>query len=176
MDVTDSQDQAEFSRHPPGILPVGLKIVEAELAGGDRRVLRKSIEVPKQRVGKGIARGIGAVCCPGGWTEIDGAVVSGARVLGFAVPHELRSELERMIVFRPGDVVHRIYVGYGGCEVVRSWTVHRSRARGGEGRHTCKSDRWKAICKLPRRIPEWRGKTQTLGAFFSPSLPCPGSS
>ena len=75
MNVTHSHDQAEFSRDPPGILPVGLKIVESELAGGDRGVLPKSVEVPQQRVGKGITGGVGAAT---GKDSVDRAV-RGAR-------------------------------------------------------------------------------------------------
>src|SRR5580692_11033229 len=70
-----------------------------------------------------------------------------------------------MIVFRPGDVVHRIYVGHGGCEEVRSWTIHGSRPRRRKRRQPCECKGWKAICKLPRRIPEWRDKAEAISAF-----------
>ena len=148
MRITYSQDQADFWRCPPSILSVGFKIVETELAGANRGVLPEAIEVPKQRVGKGIAGGVGAAGgrlsadhavraagCAGGWTETEGAVVGRARVLRFAVPRELRSELERMLVFCPGNVVHRIDVRCGGDEEVRSWAIYRSRRGCWKGRH-----------------------------------------
>src|SRR5579862_6482892 len=96
--ITYSQNQTEFWRCPPGILSVGFKIVEAELASGHCGVLSKAIEVPEQRVGKGIAGGVGAAGgglsadhtvrgagCPGEWTETEGTVVGCARVLRLAV-------------------------------------------------------------------------------------------